>query len=281
MLKYGDLSSVDYHSSKYEGMFHCREGGAETSPPMVLLHGHMAHAIAFRRVWDRLAKSFRVIVPDLPGHGYDRTFYGLQMQPRIETLANWLLDLLGVTTDGPVHLVGHSLGASIAYEAALLQPDRFCSLTLVSPGFCVSVPPGAATFFDLMPPTLARLAMTRTAMRLFEPFRWQGEPLDGEEADAYVKPLQDIDRLEFALRLGAELVREACDVDELEPVDVPTLLLFGKHDDFVAVDTADAVAERLRAVHLEVFDDAGHSPAEDRPVEFVDALIEFVDNSAR
>jgi pimeloyl-ACP methyl ester carboxylesterase len=248
---------------------------------MVLLHGHMAHAIAFRRVWDRLSKRFRVIAPDLPGHGHDETFHGLQMQPRIETLAQWLFDLMDICTDGRIHLVGHSLGASIAYEAALMEPSRFCSVTLASPGFCVTAPPGAATFFDFLPAGLARLAMTSTGMRLIEPFRWQGEPLNGEEAEAYVKPLKDVDRLEFTLRLGAELVRAACDVDELEPLDVPTLLLFGRGDDFVAVDKAEAVKERLHALRCEIFEDAGHSPAEDTPVEFVDALLDFIDTSAR
>lgn len=281
-VNYGDLESVRYEIDKYEGHFHCREGGPKGAPAMVMLHGHMAHSIAYRRVWQRLQRSFRVIIPDLPGHGCDETFRGLQMQPRIETLAAWLFDLLDLSTDGQqIHLVGHSLGASIAYEAALEAPDRFCSLALASPGFCVSVPPGAATFFDYLPPSLARVAMNRTGMRLIEPFRWQGEPLNTEELEAYVEPLQNIDRLEFTLRLGAEIVREACDIDELDPLAVPTLVLFGEGDSFVRVDAAEEIGEHLRASRVEVICDSGHSPPEDAPVEFTDALLEFIQASAR
>ncbi len=280
-MNYGELKSVRYAIDKYEGHFHCREGGLDDAPTMVLLHGHMAHSIAFRRVWQRLTRSFRVIAPDLPGHGYDETFRGLQMQPRVETLANWLFDLLDLSTEEPVHLVGHSLGASIAYEAAHESPSRFCSLTLASPGFCVTAPRGAATFLDYLPASLARMAMNSTGMRLIEPFRWQGEPLDAEEREAYVEPLKNIDRLEFTLRLGAELVRAACDLDDLEPLGVPTLLLFGKGDDFVRVDAAEQIGQKLRAGRVEVFDEAGHSPPEDTPVEFNDALLEFITTSAR
>ena len=281
-MNYGDLKSVRYEIDKYEGHFHCREAGPEDAPVMVLLHGHMAHSIAYRRVWQRLSQTFRVIVPDLPGHGYDETFRGLQMQPRIETLADWLFDLLDLSTDGQqLHLVGHSLGASIAYEAALEAPSRFCSLTLTSPGFCVTAPPGAATFFDYLPPSLARLAMNRTGMRLIEPFRWQGEPLNAEELDAYVEPLKNIDRLEFTLRLGAEIVREACDVDELDPVAVPTLVIFGAGDDFVQVKASEEVGRNLQARRVEVLTDSGHSPPEDSPVEFTDTLLEFIETNAR
>ncbi|QDG50212.1 alpha/beta hydrolase [Persicimonas caeni] len=275
------MKSVCYEADKYEGSFHCRVGGPEDAPALVMLHGHMAHSIAYRRVWRRLAKSFRVIVPDLPGHGYDETFRGLQMQPRIETLADWLFDLIDRSAEAPVHLVGHSLGASIAYEAGKESPSRFCSLTLVSPGFCISVPPGAATFFDYLPPSLARMAMNRTGMRIIEPFRWQGEPLDAEEREAYVEPLKNLDRLEFTLRLGAEIVRGACDLDELEPLGVPTQVIFGEGDDFVRVDAADEIGQRLHASKVEVFSDSGHSPPEDSPLQFGDALLDFIETGAR
>ncbi len=280
-MDYGDIDSVEYAAPKYEGYFHCLEAGPRDAPTMVLLHGHMAHAIAFRRVWGRLSKRFRLLIPDLPGHGADETFRGLQLQPRIATLAEWLFDFLEISADGPVHLVGHSLGASVAYEAARLEPNRMCSLVLTSPGFCVSAPPGAAALLEHLPPGLVRMVMNRPGIRLLEPFRWQGEPMDAAEADAYVEPLKDIDRLEFVLRLGAEIVRESCKIDDLEPMAVPTLVLFGAGDDVCAVDKADQLGDKLHAQKVEIFSESGHSPPEDTPVEFVDALVDFIDESGR
>lgn len=280
-MDYGNLESVEHPTQKYEGAFHFARGGRKEAPTLVLLHGHMAHAIAFRRVWPRLCKWFDVMIPDLPGHGHDETFRGLQMQPSVETLSQWLFDLLDATVEGPVHIVGHSLGASIAYEAAHEQPERFCSMTLTSPGFCVTVPPAAAVLFELLPPSLARLGMNATGMKIIEPFRWQGQPLDAAEARAYIAPMKDVDRLEFALRLGASLVRAACDIDQLEAPEVPTMLLFGQGDDFVAVDAAAEIGLQLAARRVEVFSRAGHSPPEDTPAEFVDALLEFTSTEAR
>lgn len=269
------MRSIERDNDKYDGAFHWLEGGPPDAPTLVLVHGHMAHAIAYRYVWPRLNKHFRLIIPDLPGHGRDETFRGLQMQPRTKVLADWLCDLLDASCEGPAHIVGHSLGASLAYEIALHEPSRFCSMTLASPGFCVSAPPGATTFLDYLPPKLARIAMNRVGVRLIEPFRWKGEPMSSEEAEAYIAPFKDVDRLEFALRLGADLVREACDLDELEVVDVPTQLIFGEDDDFVEVDSAEQIAERLRAIQSVVLSDCGHSPPEDAAADFNDLVVEF------
>ena len=121
------------------------------------------------------------------------------------------------------------------------------------------------------------MAMNRTGMRLIEPFRWQGEPMSDQEAAAYAEPLKDVDRLEFTLRLGANLIREACDLDDLVPIDVTTQLIYGAEDDFIDVGASDAIARRIGTKRLEVFEGCGHSPPEDEPARFVDVVTDFVD----
>lgn len=85
---------------------------------VVLLHGAGASAHSWRAIAPALAEGGRVIVPDLPGHGWtDRPTgaHGLSL-PGMATLLGDLLRALGI--DHPV-LVGHSAGAAVAARMAL------------------------------------------------------------------------------------------------------------------------------------------------------------------
>lgn len=276
---------IEITSTKYAAPYSCRVGGDPAAPTLVLLHGHLANSTAFRRVWARLATRYRLLIPDLPGHGADRSFRSLNLPAKIDAVAEWLVDLLrqnnlqmGRPAEEPVHLMAHSLGASVAYELARRAPQQVRSLILVSPGFCAHVPRGAKQVLEWLPAPLARVGMTRRGMRLIEPLRWQGLRMSDAEIDAYINPLKDVDRLEYALRLGADLLREAQRADAITPVQHPTQLIFGALDNVVAVDQADAFAARLNARRCDIIPTSGHSPPEDCPAEFSDLIFDFLEH---
>jgi magnesium chelatase accessory protein len=85
---------------------------------VVLLHGAGASAHSWRDIAPALAGAGRVIVPDLPGHGWTGrpiAAQGLSL-PGMSALTGDLLRVLGVQR--PV-LVGHSAGAAVAARMAL------------------------------------------------------------------------------------------------------------------------------------------------------------------
>ncbi|MGW1213838.1 alpha/beta fold hydrolase [Streptomyces sp. NPDC002499] len=110
---------------------------AETGdgPPVVLLHGGGpgASGVAnYARNIAELAKTYRVIVPDLPGYG--RSTKGVDAADPFGHLADALrgaLDRLGL--DRP-HLVGNSYGGACALRLALDTPDRVDRMVLMGPG---------------------------------------------------------------------------------------------------------------------------------------------------
>ncbi len=99
---------------------HVAEAGA--GAPLVLLHGWPQHWYAWRELVPRLAGSYRLVMPDLRGHGwtgapasgYDK-----------EQLATDLLGLLDALELPEVGLVGHDWGAWSGYLACLRAPERF------------------------------------------------------------------------------------------------------------------------------------------------------------
>ncbi|MCX6019542.1 MAG: alpha/beta fold hydrolase [Chloroflexi bacterium] len=105
---------------------------------VLLVHGLQDEADTWRSVFTPLARSHRVVAPDLPGFGrsnkphrrYDIGFF-----------ADSLLALLDTLQIERAHLVGNSLGAMICEYLALTQPARAHSLTLVDGTLIISAPP--------------------------------------------------------------------------------------------------------------------------------------------
>ncbi|WCN05168.1 alpha/beta fold hydrolase [Streptomyces sp. M92] len=104
------------------------EGGDGSS--VVLLHGQGEFGAVWIRVITDLARSHRVIVPDLPGHGESVVNDG-----RIdnETVLTWLGELIDQTCPGePPVLVGHLLGGAIAARYAVRHGDHLSHLVRAS-----------------------------------------------------------------------------------------------------------------------------------------------------
>lgn len=253
--------------------FHWFEAGDAANPRVLLVHGFMASAMAFRRVVDALAGEYHLVLPDMPAHGLDPSYRQAVVKPRPESLASWLADFRSLFP-GPVHLVGHSLGGMLCYELARKDPEVL-SVTLAGPGF--RVPPSAlgAYALDRLPGRVAALAANRAGLAVYGPLNWRGAPMDEREAEAYLGPLRDADRLAFMLKLGARLVEPRA-IASPEPLPCPTLVMWGERDHMLPTEDARWVAGALDA-RLEIVTGSGHSPMEDCPAEFARLLLGFLE----
>jgi 3-oxoadipate enol-lactonase len=94
--------------------------GDPEAPPMLLLHALGERGASWAPVTARFAERFRVIAPDLRGHGDSDWPGSYSFQLMCDDVLG-LFDLLGLEK---VTLVGHSMGASVAYLVAMRQPAR-------------------------------------------------------------------------------------------------------------------------------------------------------------
>jgi pimeloyl-ACP methyl ester carboxylesterase len=109
---------------------HVAETGPRDGPPVLLLHGWPQHFLMWRGVWPALAGSYRVVMPDLRGHGWsgwpdDGDF----RKARLADDAVALLDVLGIPR---AHVIGHDWGAWTALLLGLGHADRVQTLHAVS-----------------------------------------------------------------------------------------------------------------------------------------------------
>jgi magnesium chelatase accessory protein len=127
-------------------------GGATAPPDLLLLHGTGSSLHSWRRCLPGLALHFRVIVPDLPGHGGSSAFPDRQASlPRMAAAVAELLQVLGST---PVLAAGHSAGAAVMAQLAL--DGRMPSLRgLLAVNGALEPLPG---LMGLVAPTVARWA---------------------------------------------------------------------------------------------------------------------------
>ena len=259
-----------YATGRWVQPYHWYETGS--GPPLVMLHGYMAHAMAYRRIVP-LIQDYRLIIPDLPGHGRDRTYEDPNLAPTVSGLGDWLSDFLS-RFDEPVHLVAHSMGGLAALN---IDNGLLASLTLVAPGLRIPAPSWTAGLVKMIPTSLARISGTDLAMAIYEPFQWRGTAMTRAERSSYLRPLRQARRLEFMLALGADLLTVPDRMAELRTPDCPSLLVWGEHDRLLRLQDALAVKKYLTGCTLAVVPNAGHAVMEDSPEHFADVLGDFIE----
>jgi pimeloyl-ACP methyl ester carboxylesterase len=97
---------------------------------VLLVHGAGASSAIWMMAMARLARASHVVAIDLPGHGPSPLPEGGVPALGIEAYRDAVGMLAGTLCLGPSLLVGHSMGALVALEAALAWPDKVRGLLL-------------------------------------------------------------------------------------------------------------------------------------------------------
>lgn len=247
------------------------EGGE--GPPLVLLHGPGEYALKWRWVAPDLTTSYRVIAPDLPGHGASDPLEG---QPDLERMIAWVDDLIECTCSAPPVLIGHLIGGAIAARFAAARGERLRALVLVdSLGLSAFQPAphfGQALMAYLSDPTekshddLWRLcAFDLESVRHRMGDQW--ENLKAYNLDRIRVPAVGAALQAFIERYGIPAIPAA----ELARITVPTSLIWGRHDLATPLSAAQDASARY-GWPLKVIEGAADEPAVEQPEAFVRAL---------
>lgn len=261
-----------------------------SGPTVVLVHGWGLHGGVWWDLAARLAHSFRVLIPDLPGHGRSR---GVHTGASLAGLAS---DLSRRLTE-PAIWIGWSLGAFVALVTARTHPQVVSRLVLVgatpkfvqAPDWLCAMPPATLAQFarDLESDyrgTLMRflsLQMGSGDVQGRTSAASAGSARAAEVAQAAVRKLRGI-LLEqgepdpAALQVGLQWLANTDLRADLPAITVPALVLHGSHDRLVPPAAAKFLAQQLPAARLALIPSAGHAPFLSHADTTWNALQEFL-----
>jgi pimeloyl-ACP methyl ester carboxylesterase len=266
------------HFAEFRGVrLRCFAGG--TGRPMVLVHGLGGAATNWTRLAPLLARSRRVIIPDLPGHGRSGS---IGRHADLGAYAESIVAVLEQETTAPAAVVGHSMGGVVALRLAVSHPERVSALALVASAGISSTSRRAAAFLaltGLLKPArhagrLRHYIAPRSSLRALTFGYWGAGLARDLTAEAVLGFLEGGHDATDVGAASAALVREDPRVD-LDRVACPALVLWGSQDRIVPLEDGFEYARRLRAP-IRVIAGAGHLLIGERPEECASILEDFL-----
>jgi pimeloyl-ACP methyl ester carboxylesterase len=267
------------HTVALDGLnLHYVEWGEPTSPPMVLLHGFMAHA----RTWDLfardLARDYRVLALDQRGHGDtgpvpdDR----YTTEDYVRDLERFV-DALGLAR---FVLVGMSMGGRNAIVYTARHPERVERLVIVDIG--PEPPPPSPPRRDAPedPGVFDSVSQVADFLRAQDPY--PPEDYRQEVARHSVRQRPD-GRWEWKWAPG--LLRgwggEWDHWADLRAIPCPTLVVRGAESPVLPRPLAERMVQALRDGRLVEVERSGHAVQEDNAPALIAAVREFLGRSGR
>jgi 3-oxoadipate enol-lactonase len=246
--------------------------GRSNATPILMIQGLGAdkHGWDMQRYY--LALRYRVIALDNRGAGRSDKPFGHYTLEQMADDAIAVLDHVGVDR---AHVVGASMGGAISQIVGLKYPERVISLTLACTA-CRNHPwrrelldswatAASERGMGAMAGEAARWVIgPRSFRRLLPAFGWLGPLAMGRTSHAFVAQ-----------------VRAILDVDEsvaeqLEQVDIPTLVVVGNQDILTPRGDSEEIADRMPNAELVVISGAAHGFMVEHATTFNKVLSEFI-----
>ena len=238
-------------------------------PALFLFHSLLSDRASFDAIVPDLSRSYRTIVPELPGFGKSSV-----VNDGLAKVADRMAEAVtDAAEDGDVTVLGNGYGGFVALQMAIRHPEIASRLILADCGAAFSEP-GRQAFRNMAAASREKglQAITEVAMRrLFAPeFQAQNPDLMRDRREAF-------------LRTDARVIEAACDAlagldlrPQLSQVKIPVLVLVGEHDEATPPPMSRELAAGLPNARLKIIPGCAHVPQLQAPRLFLDAIGDFI-----
>lgn len=249
---------------------------AGTGFPVLMLHGSGPGVSAWanwRLVMPALAERARVIAPDMAGFGFTERRPDLQY-----SMDTWVAQAIGVLDALGIEradLVGNSFGGALALQVAIRHPHRIRRLVLMG---------SVGVRFDITPALDAVWGYTPSieAMRgLLDLFAWDRSLVNDDLAklryEASIRPgFQESFAAMFPAPRQRWVDAMASKVEDIKALPHETLVIHGREDQVIPLDTSLTLAQWIPNAQLHVYGKCGHWTQIEHAARFARLVGDFL-----
>lgn len=244
-----------------------------TGFPVVLLHPFPAHHGFWNDVTPKLGSRYRLLCPDLRGHGRSERGEGAASMAKH---ADDLLRLLEAEKVSIAVFVGVSIGGYILFEFWRRHRERVAALVLSNTRAEPDTEQGRANRFKSIED--ARIRGTAPFLDA------QVQNLIGESTRrnrpdivAQARAMMQMMTVEGLTAVQQGMADRPDSVSILRGIDVPTLVIAGEEDTLTPLNNAQLMQQHIPGAKLAVIPRAGHYAAMENPDEFAQPLRHFLE----
>lgn len=258
----GRLTLKSAHSGGHDWPY--LEGGPRGGTPLLLVHGFGGDKDNWAMLAPHLTDRYHVIIPDLVGFGDNVRDPALPYDIKAQT--DRLIGFMDAIGLAKAHIVGNSMGGWIALQAALDHPDRLTTLTLVNNA---GVRGAEESALQKMPRTDKSPLVPESAAeltKLMAVIAHKPRPIPGRFMDVVFADRSQHNAL--LEQIFWTIVSEGDERplnDRLGEVKVPTLIIWGRHDQLIHVSCVAELEKGIAGSEAVIFEDAGHVPMLEKP----------------
>lgn len=243
--------------------------------PVVLIHGSGPGVTSYanwRVVLPALAENFRVLAPDMVGFGF--TERPANIEYGLQTWADQVVGLMDTLELPTAHMVGNSFGGAIALRIATQHPDRVGKLVLMgSMGVPFPITEGLERVWGYEP-------SFENMRKVLDVFAYSRDLVNDELAEVrYRGSIQPGFQESFAAMFPAprqRWVEAMCTPeDDIRRLPHRTLIVHGREDQVIPVQTSLRLMELIDNADLSVFSHCGHWSMIERTEDFNRNVNEF------
>lgn len=249
---------------------------------ILLLHGWPQTAYTWRFLIPKLSDNFKVIALDLPGTGES----GPANAYDTKTIAAVISQFIEKTGTGPVHLVGHDVGAWISTTFALYFGEQLKSLTVIDAGIpglmpeAVFSPQNAAKIWQFYFHAIADMPELLTKGKEKEYLNWYfstksyvKKAITENDLDIYVDAFREKHGFDYYRSFNQSAI-ENLEADQ--KIQIPVLAVGAQY----AIGDGIGIALREVSDHVTscIITDCGHYVPEERPEELTEQIFCHIEN---
>ena len=271
-----DINGINVHY-RDEGVYH-------DSIPIVLIHGTGSSLHAYDIWSNNLKKTKRVVRMDLPAFGLTGPF--LNNDYSITNYTTFLKDFLDNLNISQCILVGNSLGGEIVWRFALKEPVMARKLILIDPGGYPVISKSVPMAFKLAKIPILNKFLTHIIPRFVIRSSIENVYFDKSKvSDSLVNRYFDLtlrkgnrEAIVERLKVSTTLTDVTNTYDNIKKIKQTTLIIWGSNDQLIPVENAYKFKNDITNSKLIVMRETGHIPMEEKPLESLKYVIDFLKN---